>query len=182
MVVSLVAPVGATPSADAPLPASAPPPSVMGLFVYPDSHAAREQRDWLAAGRVDDAELVARIADQPTPAWLTDPTDAVGNDVRTSARRAAAAGQRPLLVAYHLPGWDCGGFSGGGAADPEGYRAWIRQWRARCTTPPRRSSWSPTRWPTSWPGVNSASSSGGSPGTWHIPAYAPVACRISAGC
>ena len=92
MVVSLVAPVGATPSADAPLPASAPPPSVMGLFVYPDSHAAREQRDWLAAGRVDDAELVARIADQPTPAWLTDPTDVVGNDVRTSVRRAAAAG------------------------------------------------------------------------------------------
>lgn len=124
VVAALVAP--AAPIAAAPLSTSGPLPSATGYFVDPDSHAARQQREWLAAGRVDDAKLVARIAEQPTPAWLTAPTDAVGGDVRSYARRAAAAGQRPLFVAYHIPGRDCGGFSGGGASDPASYRAWIR--------------------------------------------------------
>lgn len=125
VIVTLVAPVGAEPAAT-PLPTSGPLPSATGLYVDPDSHAARQQREWLAAGRVDDAELVARIAEQPTPSWLTEPTDAVDDEVRAYAERAATAGQRPLFVAYHIPGRDCGGFSGGGASDPASYRAWIR--------------------------------------------------------
>jgi len=125
VIVTLVAPVGAQPAAT-PLPTSGPLPSPTGLYVDPDSHAARQQREWLAAGRVDDANLVARIAEQPTPSWLTEPTDAVDDEVRAYVKRAAAAGQRPLFVAYHIPGRDCGGFSGGGASDPGSYRAWIR--------------------------------------------------------
>jgi endoglucanase len=30
-----------------------------------------------------------------------------------------------VLVAYNLPGRDCGGFSAGGSGSPSGYRAWI---------------------------------------------------------
>jgi endoglucanase len=30
------------------------------------------------------------------------------------------------MVAYNMPGRDCGGYSGGGARDESGYRAWVR--------------------------------------------------------
>ena len=112
-----------------PVPAVvAPPPSP--YFVDPQSPAARQQREWVAQGRVDEARLMGRIAAQPLPDWLTQPTGSVGPEVAGFVGRAAAARQRPLLVAYYVPGRDCGSYSGGGADDGADYRAWIREFAA----------------------------------------------------
>ncbi|HYP47638.1 MAG TPA: glycoside hydrolase family 6 protein, partial [Thermoleophilaceae bacterium] len=46
--------------------------------------------------------------------------------VRARTRAAAAAGKTALLVAYFIPGRDCGSFSAGGAASARAYRAWVR--------------------------------------------------------
>lgn len=97
------------------------------FFVDPSGPAARQQQEWQAQGRTDDAARVARIADQPQPEWLTRNTAEVAGEVDGYVSRAVAAGRRPLLVAYHVPGRDCGRYSGGGAADDGDYRAWVRQ-------------------------------------------------------
>lgn len=107
--------------------AAAPAVSPTNLYVDPDSPAAHQVRQWEAEGRTADARRVAVIADQPVPQWLTAPTGQVGGQVAGFTDRAAAAGKQPLLVAYHIPGRDCGSFSGGGARDAADYRAWIRE-------------------------------------------------------
>ncbi|MGD9988014.1 glycoside hydrolase family 6 protein [Pseudonocardia sp.] len=108
----------------------APPvalPSPTGYYVDPDSPAAQQQREWQAAGRTEDAAAIGRIASQPVPLWLTADTASVAAQAGGYADRAAAVGQKPLFVAYHIPNRDCGSFSSGGAADAADYAAWIRQ-------------------------------------------------------
>lgn len=116
------APPAPTPTADV-----RPLASPSGFYVDPDSPAARQQREWAAAGRTEDARRIGAIAAQPVPDWLTQPTGQVGAEVRSYVGRAAAAKQRPLLVAYYVPGRDCRSYSAGGAADAADYRAWIRE-------------------------------------------------------
>ncbi len=43
---------------------------------------------------------------------------------------AAPANTLPLLVAYSIPGRDCGGYSAGGSGSSAAYRSWIRQFAA----------------------------------------------------
>jgi endoglucanase len=47
--------------------------------------------------------------------------------VREETERATGAGATALLVAYHVPGRDCGSYSAGGSGSPAGYRAWVRE-------------------------------------------------------
>lgn len=111
-------------------PPTTPPvalPSPTGYYVDPDSPAAQQQREWEAAGRTADAAAIGRIASQPVPLWLTADTASVAAQAGGYADRAAAVGQKPLFVAYHIPNRDCGSFSSGGAADAADYAAWIRQ-------------------------------------------------------
>ena len=49
-------------------------------------------------------------------------------DARVDA--ITAAGAYPVLVAYNIPHRDCAGHSGGGAGTADGYRAWIRAFKA----------------------------------------------------
>jgi endoglucanase len=66
----------------------------------------------------DDAKRLAAIS---SATWLT------GGDPYGDARRVtrAARGQVPVLVAYNVPGRDCGGYSNGGAGSATAYRRWI---------------------------------------------------------
>ena len=70
----------------------------------------------------DDAQRLAAI---PSATWLT------GGPPRADARRvtltASRRGEVPVLVAYNLPGRDCGEYSAGGARSAKAYRAWIDQ-------------------------------------------------------
>ncbi len=51
-----------------------------------------------------------------------DVQEAVNDRVTTISN----AGVLPVLVAYNIPMRDCSSYSGGGAASPEAYKAWIR--------------------------------------------------------
>jgi endoglucanase len=109
---------------------SAPPVTTLSrtdLYVDPASPAAVQAAEWEAQGRTADAARMRVIAAQPIAQWLTSPTDVVGAEVTRYVQRARSAGQRPLLVAYHVPGRDCGSFSSGGAPDAADYGAWIRK-------------------------------------------------------
>jgi endoglucanase len=95
------------------------------LYVDPGSVAAQQADRWRAEGRADDAAAMARLAVQPTATWLSGAGDAV-SQVRPVMREAGRAGATALLVAYHVPGRDCGSYSAGGAAAAASYRRWIR--------------------------------------------------------
>lgn len=86
------------------------------LYVIPHSSAAR-----YLAGHAD--PLIARIAAQPAAVWF----DAASNrqDI-VSYLRGAGSAQLPVLVAYNIPGRDCGSYSSGGARSAAAYRSWIR--------------------------------------------------------
>jgi endoglucanase len=93
------------------------------LYGDPNSNAARTSRAW-AASRPADARLLARIAAVPQARWFDGQSNRA--DVAGFVDGAAAAGAVPVLVAYDLPGRDCGGYSAGGAPTPAAYRAWLR--------------------------------------------------------
>ena len=94
------------------------------LYHAPRGPAHAQARLW-RVDRPADAELMDRLAAEPTALWLGDWTGDVG---AVAARRVAAArakGAIPVLVAYNIPNRDYGLHSAGGAGRPEDYRAWI---------------------------------------------------------
>jgi endoglucanase len=99
------------------------------LFADPATPLKREA-DAVRRERPDDAALLDRIAAQPTAHWLggwaRDLRGEVGHVLDLAAARQAV----PVLVAYNIPGRDCGGHSAGGDEDAEGYAHWIREFAA----------------------------------------------------
>ncbi|WP_433530770.1 glycoside hydrolase family 6 protein [Micromonospora sp. CA-263727] len=100
------------------------------LFVDPTGAAAEQVTTWEGTGQSEDADRIRRISERPVAVWITSPTAQVAAAVDAVLTRAAESGGMPVLVAYHIPGRDCGSFSGGGAPDGEDYRAWIRNFAA----------------------------------------------------
>jgi endoglucanase len=117
----------AAPSTDPPAVASRGSNPVGGqrLYVNPSNPAAAQARRWRAAGRKADAAAMELLAKRPTALWLANPSG-IGAHVRAETQRAASAGGTALLVAYHVPGRDCGNYSAGGSGSPDAYRAWVR--------------------------------------------------------
>ena len=99
------------------------------FFVDPASPAAEQLSSERGQGESRAAAAMARIASQPTGNWLTD-GGSVEAKVRGLVTRATDAGAQPLLVAYYIPGRDCGGYSSGGAPTPSAYRSWISAFAA----------------------------------------------------
>ncbi|MGK7234150.1 glycoside hydrolase family 6 protein [Streptomyces hygroscopicus] len=95
-----------------------------GLWVNPDSPAARQASERQREGRDGEAALIRRIADQPVAEWLG---PAPRDRVRYVTESAAHTGATPVLVAYHIPYRDCGRYSAGGARNAAAYRKWIRE-------------------------------------------------------
>lgn len=98
------------------------------LYIDRDSNAAKTEAAWHAQGQTGDANAMAKIADHPQANWIGDWT---GRDpsgaVHRIVARASAAATLPVLVAYDIPGRDCGGYSTGGARSVNAYRAWISE-------------------------------------------------------
>jgi endoglucanase len=65
--------------------------------------------------------LLDKICSNPQGSWIN------GGDARgaVSSIVGKAGSSIPVLVAYNIPNRDCGGASGGGAADSNAYRGWI---------------------------------------------------------
>jgi endoglucanase len=95
------------------------------LFVDPGSNARRQAEEWRRA-RPDDAAQMDKIGAQPSADWFGGGGSDVAAAVDARVTRITAAGGLPVLVAYNIPGRDCGGYASGGAADGAAYRAWIR--------------------------------------------------------
>ncbi|MFI0445580.1 glycoside hydrolase family 6 protein [Actinomadura sp. 6N118] len=95
------------------------------LYVDPTSNPAR----WVAANPGDSraARIKTAIADQPIAKWFGNWDSDVTAAVSSYVGRAQQTGAMPMLVAYNVPGRDCGSHSGGGAGSPEAYRTWIGQ-------------------------------------------------------
>jgi endoglucanase len=101
------------------------PLSGQSLYVDPTNPAAQQAQRWRAQGRVSDAGAIAPLAKRPTARWLAEQTDVTAR-VRETTQKAAEAGRTALLVAYHVPGRDCGSYSAGGSGSPDAYRDWVR--------------------------------------------------------
>jgi len=132
---------GAPPEAPAPVPtarsfggearAPAAPPLPKGvdplprkLWVQPES-PVQEVAEALRPKHPDDAELLDRLANEPTAIWLggwtKDPKKTVAGIVSAAAKEEAI----PVLVPYNIPNRDCGQYSAGGEAGAKAYQKWI---------------------------------------------------------
>ena len=99
------------------------------LFVSPDSPARRQADAWRKS-RPSDAALLQRIADQPVAKWMGNWNRDIRRDVADVAGQASRQGATPVLVAYNIPGRDCGSYSAGGSSGANAYRKWIRDFAA----------------------------------------------------
>jgi endoglucanase len=95
------------------------------LYVDPNSNAKR-QAETLRRSRPQDAELLARIANQPVARWLGDWVSDIRREVDNAASTITGKGALPVFVAYNIPGRDCGSYSAGGSKGGDAYRKWIR--------------------------------------------------------
>jgi endoglucanase len=92
----------------------------------PEAGAIRQGIDLLRSGRIRDALLIGAMELQPRAVWITQGTPAEArSEVRETVARAALQRAVPVLVAYNIPGRDCGGLSAGGALTTAEYKAWI---------------------------------------------------------
>jgi endoglucanase len=99
------------------------------LYRVPGGEAEQQAAAWQQTGRDDDAALIRKIADQPIAVWFGEDPN-VSADVDALVTSAAEVGQLPVLVAYDIPGRDCGGFSSGGARSGADYLEWIDEFAA----------------------------------------------------
>ncbi|WP_142457450.1 glycoside hydrolase family 6 protein [Geodermatophilus aquaeductus] len=99
------------------------------LWLDPTGHGPAAVSEARAAGRTEEAEALAPLAEQPTAVWIASPDNPYPVVERIS-RAAAEEDRMPVLVAYNLPGRDCGLYSAGGAADAGAYLEWIGSFAA----------------------------------------------------
>jgi endoglucanase len=93
------------------------------FYADPDGNAASQAEKYDRQGRPTAARLMRSMSRVPQAFWLTGGTPrAVRTRVDEIVDKAVEAGAVPVLVAYNVPGRDCGGYSAGGARD---YAAWI---------------------------------------------------------
>jgi endoglucanase len=97
-------------------------------FLVPDANpgSAVQIHDLREAGRTNDADLVAQMVATPQAVWVTkgEPKDA-RHAVQRAVALATSQNAIAVLVAYNIPGRDCGGLSAGGALTTADYKAWI---------------------------------------------------------
>jgi len=93
-----------------------------GTLLYGPHGSAINARDG-ATGQQE--LLLAKIAQQPVASWMTGYSGNIESSVRSIVTAAQGAGGVPVLVAYNIPGRDCGNYSAGGAGSADAYRTWI---------------------------------------------------------
>jgi endoglucanase len=96
-----------------------------GFYVNPNSSAAGQAAAWRSA-RPQDAAAMDVLAHTPTASWFGNWNNNVYQDVHSVVRAAAAQGTTPVLVAYDIPGRDCGSYSAGGSQSVSQYQSWIQ--------------------------------------------------------
>jgi endoglucanase len=106
----------------APVSATAQPSQSGEFYVAAGSPAASQADAWRSS-RPDDAAAMDMLAQTPTARWFGSWSGDIESAVNSYVSAAASVGETPVLVAYNIPGRDCGGYSSGGTSD---YLSWIR--------------------------------------------------------
>jgi endoglucanase len=97
-------------------------------FLVPpiEAGAVQQIRDLVGAGRTGDATLIEAMVAVSHAVWVTQGSPAEArDDVKRWIKLADKQHAVPVLVAYNVPGRDCGGYSGGGAHTTAEYTAWV---------------------------------------------------------
>jgi len=94
-----------------------------GFYVDPNSNSANWVKDHGGDSRA--ATIKSNVATKPGARWFGNWNNDISKDVSDFVGAGAAAGKWPILVAYNVPGRDCGGASSGGAGSPAAFRTWI---------------------------------------------------------
>jgi endoglucanase len=95
-----------------------------GFYVDPDSNPAVWVRDHPTdKPRVD--TINSAIATKAGARWFGNWSGDIRTAVDTFTYAADVVDKLPVLVAYNIPGRDCGGHSGGGAGSVDAYKTWI---------------------------------------------------------
>jgi endoglucanase len=99
-----------------------------GFYADPTAHA----KVWVAANPNDPRTPAIRdaIAANPGARWFGNWSGDIETATDDYVTAAAALHEVPILVAYNIPGRDCGGASSGGAGSPAAYREWISDFAA----------------------------------------------------
>ncbi|WP_394838980.1 glycoside hydrolase family 6 protein [Pendulispora rubella] len=94
-----------------------------GFYVDPNSNAA----NWVKSHGGDSraATIKSKLSSKAGARWFGNWNNDIAKDVSNYVGAAATAKKWPILVAYNIPGRDCGGASSGGAGSPAGFRTWI---------------------------------------------------------
>jgi endoglucanase len=113
---------------------SGPLAMTSGFYVDPNSNPASWVRanggDWRAS------RIQSSIASRPMARWFGNWSGDIASAVSSFVAAADAADKLPVLVAYNIPGRDCGSHSGGGAGSPDAYRTWISAFASGLGTRP----------------------------------------------
>ncbi len=96
-----------------------------GLYVDASSPAAKQALAW-STSRPTDAAIMKKIAGTPSASWFGGWNQNVQADAAALVGKATSAGKTAVLVAYNIPGRDCGSYSAGGANGSDAYKSWIR--------------------------------------------------------
>ena len=93
------------------------------LYVLPDNNASKLAAQWRST-RPQDAAQMDKIANKSNAVWFGGWNTDVQTDVNQLITAATSQSSIPVLVAYNIPGRDCGGYSGGGTSVND-YLSWI---------------------------------------------------------
>lgn len=102
-------------------------PAPQGDFFNAGSSAFTAYGQLVAEGREDDAQLIMRIAEQPSAVWMGDwqTPDTARSTAQSISSSAHEANQIAVLVIYAIPGRDCGLHSAGGLPE-QSYLTWVQ--------------------------------------------------------
>lgn len=94
------------------------------FYVNPHSTAADKVAAWLNT-RLQDAIQMSKIAKGAESKWFGDWNGDIQNDVKKYVSQVTSLGYTPVMIAYNVPGRDCGSYSAGGSSSDAAYKNWI---------------------------------------------------------
>jgi endoglucanase len=134
MVTALVVAAMWTPAASSARGVPGDPLSALPFYVDRHTAAVATVSSYREAGNSTDANLMARIADQPQAIWLGGPGSLA--ELTLTLAEAESEHRLPTYVLYNIPDRNCGSYSAGGAPSAAAYRSWIRQVASRLGSSP----------------------------------------------
>lgn len=95
------------------------------FYYNPTTDAAAAQIAAWNGSRPADAVQLSKIAGTPRAVWLAEWSGDIQTTTTSIVNAASAQGSVATLVAYNIPGRDCGNYSAGGAGSAADYTTWI---------------------------------------------------------